>query len=152
MSASLRDRFEVLRDESLNLSEYGNDAPGTEVFEAVCYGLSHLGDTEPNINLSLHDALSRRLAWGEDPSTVIVDCDDVSRRILNAVQRSFPDTEESTIIVGLVTSVACAASRHLARIAVQRASKERALNRREIMVQKQLSVVLAQQDDRFPDS
>lgn len=147
MSPDMKERFSVLRDEALNCSEYGNDAPGGEIFEAILGRVGTMGDTDPGLDLSLQDALSRRLAWGENPATVIVDCDGVCKRLLSATRRSFPDPEEATRITGIITDVACATARHIARIAVQRASKERALQRREAMVQRQLSSALTQQED-----
>jgi hypothetical protein len=144
---SIAPRLEVLRDEALNTAEYGPDATGSEIFDAVVNRLITMGETEPGLNMSLHDALSRRLAWGENASTVIVDCDSVCKRLVAAVHRSFPDPEESTKIVAVITDVACTAARHIARFAVQGASKERAQHRRELMVQRQLSSALEQQED-----
>ena len=146
MNLQVSDRFAVLRDEALNCAEVGENAPGGEIFEAILARLRHLGETDPGLDLSLHDALSRRLAWGESPSTVAVDCNAVCKRLLSATQRSFPDPEESTQIIAVITEVACTASRHIARMAVQQASKERALERREMMVQRQIAAAIGQQD------
>lgn len=139
-------RLEVLRDEALNTAEFGPDAPGSEIFDAVVNRLATMGDTEPGLDMRLHDSLSRRLAWGENPSTVIVDCDLVCKRLVAAAQRSFTDPEESTKIVAIITDVACTAARHIARFTVQGASKERAQQRRELMVQRQLRTALEQQE------
>jgi len=147
MSLDLGERLEVLRDEALNTAEYGTDAPGGEVFDAIVSRLTHMNDTDPGLDMILRDGLNRRLAWGESPSTVIVDCDSVGKRLLAAVHRSFRDPEETAKVVVIISEVTCSAARHLARNAVQRASKERALQRRELMVQRQLSTVLGQQDD-----
>lgn len=144
---SLRERFEILRDEALNAAEFGPDAPGNEIFDAVVSAIGSIDDTEPDLDLSLQDALSRRLAWGESPATVVVDCASVCKRLISATRRSFPDSEESNQIVFFITEVACAAAKHMTRIAVQRASKERALQRREMMVQRQLSSALRHQDE-----
>jgi hypothetical protein len=143
---TLAERFEVLRDEGLNTAEYGRDAPGTEIFEAILCGLTTMGETEPGLDMSLLDSLSRRLAWGENASTIVVDCDSVCKRLLAATHRSFSDPEEATKVASVITEVACAASRHIARLAVQGASKERAQQRREAMVQRQLAAALSQQE------
>ncbi len=143
----LGERFSVLRDEALDCAQYGDSAPGTELFEAILSDLLHLGETEPGLDLSLQDSLSRRLAWGDDASTIAVDCDAVCQRLLAATPRSFPDASEASIVVSVIATVTCTASRHLARLAVQRASKERALERREMMVQRQLAAALSQQDE-----
>lgn len=144
---SLRERFEVLRDEALNTAEFGPDAPGSEIFDAVLSYLSALGDTEPELDLSLQDSLSRRMAWGEDPATVLVDCDSVCKRLIAAARRSFTSSPEADQLIFIITEVACAAAKHMARIAIQRATKERALQRREMMVQRQLSSALHKQDE-----
>jgi hypothetical protein len=144
---SLADRFSVLRDEALNCAQYGESAPGSELFEAILASLANLGETEPGFDLSLQDALSRRLAWGDDPSIIAVDCDSVCQRLLAATPRSFPDSGEATVVIAIITEVTCTASRHIARLAVQRASQERALERREMMVQRQLAAALSQQDE-----
>lgn len=147
MNLELGERLEVLRDEALNTAEYGADAPGGEVFDAILSRVSRMDETEPGLDMSLRDALNRRLAWGESPSTIIVDCDGVGKRLLGAVQRSFRDPEDTAQVVVVIAEVSCSAARHLARNAVQRASKERALQRREMMVQRQIAAALAQQDD-----
>jgi hypothetical protein len=149
MSLDLSERLEVLRDEALNTSEYGADAAGSEVFDAILSRVARMHETEPGLDMSLRDALNRRLAWGESPSTVIVDCDNVGKRLLAAVHRSFRDPEDAAKVVVVIAEVSCAAARHLARNAVQRASKERALQRREMMVQRQLAAALGQQDERI---
>lgn len=147
---SLSERFEVLRDEALNTSEHGEEAPGREIFDAISYRIDNLQESERademDIDLSLHDALSRRLAWGEDPTTVLLDCQEVSQRVLDAVRRSFSISEEAIAIIAIVTVVSCAASRHLARLSVERASKEKGKLRREMMAQRQLKAVLEEQE------
>lgn len=145
--AELSDRFAVLRDEALNCAEYGESAPGSELFEAILSCLAHYGETEPGFDLSLQDALSRRLAWGDDPTTIAVDSDAVCRRLIAATPRSFIDHAEATLVVAMITEVTCTASRHIARLAVQQASRERALERREVMVQRQLESALQQQEE-----
>ena len=147
MSADMSERLSVLRDEALNCAEFGENAPGAEIFDAILTRLAHLGETDPGLDLSLQDGLSRRLAWGESPATIIVDCDLVCKRLIAAVQRSFPDPSEAIVVFAIITDVACTSSRHIARMAVQRSSSERALERRELMVQRQLSAALEHQED-----
>lgn len=149
MSLELSEQLEVLRDEALNTAEYGADAAGGELFDAILSRLVRMSDTDVDLDMSLHDALSRRLAWGESPSTIIVDCDNVAKRLLAAVQRSFRDPEDTAHAASIIADVSCAAARHLARNAVHRASRERALQRREMMVQRQLATALGDQDQRI---
>ncbi len=145
----LSSRLEVLRDEALNTAESGPDAPGTEVFDAILDRVAHMHDTDLSLNMSLRDALNRRLAWGEDPSTIIVDSDSVGKRLLSAVGRAFPDPGETASLASIIVEVTCSAARHLARNAARQASSERALQRREQMVQRQLEAAITQQDDRL---
>lgn len=149
MSFDLSECLEVLRDEALNTSEYGADAAGTELFDAIVGRVARLHETDPGLDMSLRDALNRRLAWGESSSTIIVDCDNVAKRLLAAVHRSFRDPEDAAKVVVVIAEVSCAAAHHLTRNAVQRASKERALQRREMMVQRQLAAALGQQDEQI---
>ncbi len=151
MSIALEERFEVLRDEALNSSEFGDDAPGAEIFDTIINRIAHLGEssrgeTESDLDLSLQDSLSRRLAWGEDAAAVIADCGAVSNRILEAVRRSFPSSDESIQIVSIVTDVTCAAYRYISMVTVQRSGKERSQHRREMMVQRQLASELEKQE------
>ena len=71
-------------------------------------------------------------------------------KVLAAIE-SFVDSTRlaASQVVVVIAEVSCAAARHLARNAVQRASKERALQRREMMVQRQLAAALGQQDERI---
>jgi hypothetical protein len=147
LSVDLAKRLEVLRDEALNASEHPDDPPGSEIFDAVVHRLAHFGETEPGIDLSLQDSLSRRLAWGESEATVLVDCDNVCKRLLAAAKRSFKDCEEAGKVIAVVTEVSCTAARHVAMAAVQRASKERASSRREEMIQRQLNTAIRQQQE-----
>ncbi len=151
MSLEMSERLEVLRDEALNTTEYGDDAAGAELFDAVVSRLARINDTDLGLDMSLHDALSRRLAWGESPSTIIADCDMVAKRLLAAVQRSFRDPEDTAYVATIIADVSCAAARHLARNAVSRASRERAQQRREMMVQRQLATALGDQDQRIQE-
>ncbi len=146
MPQSLGEQLEVLRDEALNSAELSGDAGGEEVFDAIVSRVVRMNETDPGLDMALRDALNRRLAWGESLSLVIADCDSVCRRLLVAVQRSLPDPEDASRIAAIIAEVSCDAARHLARNAVERASKERALQRREMMVQRQLETALNQQD------
>ena len=72
----LADRINVLRDEVLDTVEQGDrDLPGAEVFEAVVRQLAALGDSSGHagIDLTLHDAIARRLAWGDTEEAVLGD-------------------------------------------------------------------------------
>ena len=142
MTMKLRERIEVLRDEALNTAEFGPDAPGSEIFDAIVGRMDVRSETDAGLDMTLADSIRRRLAWGEDPTTVIVDCDSICKRLIGAAQRSFPDPEEATQVIQVVTGVACSVARLISRLAVQRASQERGLQRRELMVQRQLRSAL----------
>ncbi|MCP4444122.1 MAG: hypothetical protein GY811_02090 [Myxococcales bacterium] len=147
MSLEITERLEVLRDEALNTADFGPDAGGAEVFDAILSRVARTSETAPGLDMSLREALNRRLAWGENASAITVDGESVCKRLLAAVLRSFRDPEDTARVVVIIAEVSCTAASHLARNAVQRASKERALQRREMMVQRQLAAALGQQDE-----
>ena len=66
MSSNLADRVLVLRDEVLAIADVGDtDPPGAEIFDAIVSTIAAREDTNPGLDMALHEAISRRLAWGE---------------------------------------------------------------------------------------
>ena len=59
----LAEAVRVLRDEVLDTVQHGDrDPPGAEVFEALLRALTIGGESIPGLDLTLHDAVARRLA------------------------------------------------------------------------------------------
>ena len=67
----LWERIGVLRDEVLGVADLGErDSAGGEVFDAIVRWLMSQGETNPGLDLTLHEAINQRLAWG-DPEGVV---------------------------------------------------------------------------------
>jgi hypothetical protein len=147
MSAiDLADAVNVLRDEVLDTVEHGDrDPPGAEVFEAVLRSLQLAGESMPGLDLQLHDAISRRLAWGDREEVVLADAEMVFDRLMVAIERAFRDPTDQMVIVEAAALVSVTVARILAIAAINRATHDRAARMREEMSQRQLREVLEKQ-------
>jgi hypothetical protein len=136
----------VLRDEVLDTVEHGDrDPPGAEVFDAIVSALQIGGESIPGLDLTLHDAVARRLAWGDSEENVLADAESVFDRLLSAVERALADPPDRMVIFEAATQVAVTVARVVSLAAVARATRDRAARLREEMAQKQLEVVLEKQ-------
>lgn len=136
----------VLRDEVLATVEHGDrEPPGTEVFDAVLRALTIGGESIPGLDLALHEAVSRRLAWGDSEEVVLADAEMVFDRLVIAVERAFRDPADQMVVVEAATLVAVTVARVVSLAAVARASRDRAARLREEMAQRQLREVLEKQ-------
>lgn len=136
----------VLRDEVLDTVSHGDrEPPGTEVFEAVLRALSAGGESVTGLDLALHEAVARRLAWGDSEEAVLADAELVFDRLTLAVERAFRDPADQMVVIETATLVAVTVSRVTALAAVLRASRDRAARLREEMSQRQLKEALEQQ-------
>jgi len=99
----------------------------------------------PGLDLALHDAVSRRLAWGDSEEVVLSDAEMVFDRVLVAVDRAFRDPADQMVVIEATTLVAVTVARVVALAAVARASRDRAARLREEMAQRQLREVLEKQ-------
>lgn len=142
----LTEAVRVLRDEVLDTVRHGDrDPPGAEVFEALLRALSIGGDSVPGLDLALHDAVARRLAWGEGEEAVLADAELVFDRLMVSVDRAFRDPDDQMVVIEAATQVAVTVSRVVALAAVARAARDRAARTREEMAQRQLHEVLDKQ-------
>ncbi len=136
----------VLRDEVLETAEHGDrDPPGAEVFDALLRALSIGGESVPGLDLTLHDSVSRRLAWGDSEEVVLSDAETVFDRLMIAVERAFRDPDDQIVVVEAALQVAVTVARVVSLAAVARATRDRAARLREEMSQRQLSEVLEKQ-------
>ncbi len=136
----------VLRDEVLDTVEHGDrDPPGAEVFDALLRTLSIGGESVPGLDLTLHDSVARRLAWGDSEEEVLQDAELVFDRLLVAVDRAFRDPADQMVVVEAATQVAVTVARVVSLAAVSRATRDRADRLREEMAQRQLKEVLEKQ-------
>lgn len=137
---------QVLRDEVLDTVEHGDrDPPGAEVFDALLRTLSIGGESVPGLDLTLHDSVSRRLAWGDSEEVVLQDAEMVFDRLLVAVDRAFRDPADQMVVIEAATQVAVTVARVVSLAAVSRATRDRADRMREEMAQRQLREVLEKQ-------
>ncbi|HSK03470.1 MAG TPA: hypothetical protein VK932_19595 [Kofleriaceae bacterium] len=149
--ADLVDAIRVLRDEVLDTVLHGDrDPPGAEVFDAVlrmlaASGETISGDTIPDLDLALHDAVARRLAWGDGEEVVLADAEAVFDRLLVAALRALRDPADQMVVIETATLVAVTVSRVVALAATARAARERAARLREEMAQRQLQEALGEQ-------
>ena len=145
-SVNLTEAVRVLRDEVLDTVRHGDrDPPGTEVFEALLRALSIGGDTVPGLDLALHDAVARRLAWGDSEEAVLADAELVFDRLMVSTERAFRDPADQIVVIEAATQVAVTVSRVVAMAAVARAGRDRAARMRDEMSQHQLKEVLERQ-------
>ena len=144
--ADMVEAVRVLRDEVLDTAEHGDrDPPGAEVFDAVLRALSIGGESVPGLDLTLHDAVARRLAWGDSEEVVLADAELVFDRLMIAVERAFRDPADQMVVIEAATLVAVTVARVVSLAAVARASRDRAARLREEMAQRQLKEVLEKQ-------
>ena len=141
------ERVKVLRDEVLATAEHGDrDPPGAEVFEALIRALQIGGDSlASGLDLGLHDAVTRRLAWGDSEEVLLADAEMVFDRIMTASERAFRDAADRMVVIEAATQVAVTVARVVSLAAVQRAARDRAARLREEMAQRQLKEVLGKQ-------
>lgn len=150
MSEPLADRLMVLRDEVLATAEHGDrEPPGAEVFDAIVRALVVYGETSPGLDHTLHDAIARRLAWGDREETVLADAEEVCTRLVAAARRSLRDPMEEMLVDEHATEVACAAARMVAQAAMGRAGRERAARLREELAQRRLKDALRRQEQEL---
>jgi len=136
----------VLRDEVLDTAEHGDrDPPGAEVFDALMRALVVGGESVPGLDLQLHDAVSRRMAWGDSEEQVLSDAEQVFDRLMIAVERAFRDPADRMVLIEAATQVAVTVARVVSLAAVARAARDRAARLREEMAQRQLRDVLEKQ-------
>jgi hypothetical protein len=115
------------------------------VFDALLRTLSIGGESVPGLDLTLHDSVARRLAWGDSEEVVLQDAELVFDRLLIAVDRAFRDPADQMVVVEAATQVAVTVARVVSLAAVSRATRDRADRLREEMAQRQLKEVLEKQ-------
>ncbi len=144
--SNLADRIGVLRDEVLDTAEHGDrDPPGAEVFEALLRALA-TGDTN-GIDLTLHDAIARRLAWGDTEEVVLGDAGEVFVRLTRAIGRALRDPDEQIVVTEAAADVITAAARIVALSAVGKAGRDRSSRTREELAQRRLRDALTEQQE-----
>jgi len=142
----LVEAVKVLRDEVLDTVEHGDrDPPGAELFDALVRALTIGGESVPGLDLTLHDSVTRRLAWGDSEEAVLADAELVFDRVMIAVDRALRDPADRMVVIEAATQVAVTVTRVVSLAAVGRASRDRAERLREELAQRQLEEVLEKQ-------
>ncbi len=159
----LLDRVAGFRDEVLGGADGGDRAaPGSEVFDAVLRALaggrgagraawrdsgSRRGGSRwvAGVDLALHDAIARRLAWRDSELGVLGDTREVCRRFLAVGHRLLSEPEEEMDVAQAVAESGSAASRILIILVLGRVARERAALLREELAQERLSQALERQ-------
>src|SRR6188474_1274752 len=143
----LGERLSVLRDEVLDIAGGGSeDAPAVAIFDAIVRALGAAAENASGLDLTLHDAVARRLAWGDTEETILSDAELVFARLARACQRALRDPGEEMIVLETAAEVVGAAARIVALAAVGRAGRDRAAAMREEMAQRRLTEALAEQE------
>jgi hypothetical protein len=117
------------------------------VFDGLLRALSIGGESVPGLDLTLHDSVARRLAWGDKEVDLLADAELVFDRLMTAIERSFRDPADQMVVIEAATQVAVTVARVVALAAVNRASRDRAARLREEMAQRQLRDVLIKQQN-----
>lgn len=142
----LASAISVLRDEVLDTVEHGDrDPPGAEVFDALLRALTIGGESVPGLDLTLHDSVARRLAWGDSEEGVLADAEMVFDRLMTAVDRAMNDPVDRMVVIEAATQVAVTVARVVSLAAVARAARDRAARLREELAQRQLRDVFDKQ-------
>ena len=148
--APLWERIRVLRDEVLNTAELGDlDTVGGEVFDAVVRWLLSQGETNPGLDLTLHEAINQRLAWGDPESVVLANADSVCKRLLESAYRALRAPVERMAIAEAVSEVGTVVARIVASASLGRAGRERAAVLREEVMQIRLNDALERQQSEI---
>ena len=142
----LYQRVAVLRDEVLNTAELGErDGAGGEAFDAMVRLLRVQGDENPGLDLTLHERITQRLAYGDPEGVVLADANSVCKRLLQAAERSFTESFERMAVAESVAEVGSVIARIVASAALGRAGRERAAIMREENAQERLRDALDKQ-------
>jgi hypothetical protein len=156
----LADQVSALRDEVLAADQ--GEPPGSEVFDAVLRALSAGGPARArlpagraarpvssDVDLALHDAIARRLAWRESELRVLGDAREVCRRVLAAAHRALSDPNDEMEVAQAVAEAGCSAARILVMLVVGRAARERAALLREEIARERLTQAAQRQREEL---
>jgi hypothetical protein len=146
MSVELAARVDVLRDEVLATAEGGDrESPGTEVFEAVLRILAGRGETNEELDLTLHESLARRMAWGDSAREVLTDAAQVSQRLVAAAKRAFRSADDEMAVTAAVVEAAASVARVMTHAGLSRVARDRATHLRQELSRERLGQALSRQ-------
>ncbi|HYU14471.1 MAG TPA: hypothetical protein VEL05_00300, partial [Candidatus Acidoferrum sp.] len=138
------------------------ETSGAEVFDAVERALSGRrrpaslapGSAVPSaraaeLDLALHDAIARRLAWRDSELRVLSDAREVCRRLLAVAKRELRDPMEEMEVAEAVAEAGSAAARILIVLVLGRVARERAALLREELAQERLAQAIERQREEL---
>lgn len=149
--SELVERVAVLRDEVLDAAGGGASDSCSELFEAVLSALTLGSESVAGIEVTVQDAVARRLAWGDPEAQLLADAEWVFDRMMVAVERGFRSADDRMVVIEAMTQVAVMVSRAIAMHAVARAARDRATRLREEMAQRQLRDAVEKQVQRLSE-
>lgn len=149
--SELVERVAVLRDEVLDAAGGGASDSCSELFEAVLSALTLGSESVAGIEVTVQDAVARRLAWGDPEAQLLADAEWVFDRMMVAVERGFRSADDRMVVIEAMTQVAVMVSRAIAMHAVARAARDRATRLREEMAQRQLRDAVEKQVQRLTE-
>jgi hypothetical protein len=148
--ATLADRVAAFRDEVLAAATGDREPPASEVFDAVVRTLSRgRAASASEVDLALHDAIARRLAWGDSEIQILADGRDVCSGLLDAARRALRDPDEEMDVAVAVAEAGSAAARILLLLVLGRIARERAALLREELAQERLARAIERQRDEL---
>jgi hypothetical protein len=145
----LVEQLAVLRDEVLDAASGAVSDSCAELFEAVLSALTLGSESVAGIEVTVQDAVARRLAWGDPEAQLLSDAEWVFDRLMVAVDRGFREAEDRMVVIEAATQVAVMVARAIALHAVARAARDRATRVREEMAQRQLRDAVEKQVQRI---
>ncbi len=126
MTRPLAVRLEVLRDEVLETARHGTEnPPGAEVWDAILRRVAAGEGDDTELDLSLREAIARRLAWGEAEADILASASGVATRLIVASDRALGHRER-LFVAEVVAEIGALAARAVALAALGRAGRERA--------------------------
>ncbi|HTE55484.1 MAG TPA: hypothetical protein VK698_31735 [Kofleriaceae bacterium] len=97
------------------------------------------------MDLALHDAIARRLAWRDSELRVLADAREVCRRLLATARRSLRDPQDEMEVAHAVAEAGSAAARILVALVLGRVGRERSALVREELAQERLTQAIERQ-------
>jgi hypothetical protein len=97
----------------------------------------------------MREAISRRLAWGDDAQAILADADRVCKRLIDAAERSLRDAAEEIAVARAVAEIGCIVSRFVVLEELARSARARSSLLRDELAQSRLRQAIAKQTEEI---
>lgn len=144
-AATLAERLAALRDATVGGPVDEREPPGVELFDAVLALVARRGRASDELDASLHEALARRLAWGEGERAILADARAVAEKLLDGGRRSCHGVDEELEVASAVAEAGAALGRVVTLAALARVASDKAGHLREELAQERLTAALERQ-------